>query len=186
MSFSRPPGETFRWDLKVRPPVETSRWVLQVSPSGESCSPVKCYADVVPLSSLWGQTCQLSAAVIPTPGETEASQRAEPPWSCGRRQQSGRGQCQSVTWPWVFKSEFKSCVPDEAFKSSRLRVDAERDSTPFLLLQNELMDDLWTHEGGHSLLKRSKVKQIWVCRLKVPHWVQLCCSLDLMVLKLSD
>lgn len=32
---------------------------------------------------------------------------------------------------------------NEAFKSSRLRVDAEWDSTPFLLLQDELMDDLF-------------------------------------------
>lgn len=34
-------------------------------------------------------------------------------------------------------------LPDKALESSGLRVNAERHSTSLLLLQNELMDDLW-------------------------------------------
>lgn len=41
------------------------------------------------------------------------------------------------------KSLHPALLPDKAFKSSWLRVNAEWHSTSFLLFQNELMDDLW-------------------------------------------
>lgn len=52
------------------------------------------------------------------------------------------------------KSLHPALLPDKAFKSSWLRVNAEWHSTSFLLFQNELMDDLWdgnTQTSGQRL-----------------------------------
>lgn len=52
------------------------------------------------------------------------------------------------------KSLHPALLPDKAFKSSWLGVNAEWHSTSFLLFQNELMDDLWdgnTQTSGQRL-----------------------------------
>lgn len=62
-------------------------------------------------------------------------------------------------------------LPDKAFESSRLRVNAERHSTPLLLFQNELMDDLCgarRQTSAQWTKTRTKIKANTITTLVVP------------------